>query len=97
MKDQNEKIRMRPCKDWNVHWNCSCVRLVQADAKIPFSTQEKQNKDSDMDQAHFTLVRSGFVQMMQDWCENLQDVTGFQDVKEKFFVVLAKLPEKYLK
>ncbi len=94
VENNDQQISMRSCKYRDVHWNGSCVWLVESYSEIPFSTQQKQYEDTDMNEAHSALISSGVIQMVKNRSQNVQDLTGFQDEEQKSLVVFAKLPEE---
>ena len=49
-----------------VHRDSGRVGFVQANAKVPLSTQEEEDEDPDMDKTYAALICPGFVQVMQD-------------------------------
>lgn len=48
----NEQVGVRPCENWDVHWNAESVRFVETHPKVPLPTQQQENKDADVHQAH---------------------------------------------
>ena len=55
---------MRTREHWNVHGNGRRVWLVESDPEVSFATEKKENENANMNEAHATLVRSGFIEMM---------------------------------
>lgn len=94
VENYDQQVSMGSSKDRNVHWNGGCVWLVESDSEIPFSTQQKQDEYTDMNETNSTLVSSGVIQMVQNWSQNIQDFTGLEDKEQETFVVFAELPEE---
>lgn len=49
---------MGPCKHWDVHRYVDRVGLVETHAKVPLSTQQQQDKHTDVYQAHTSCTHT---------------------------------------
>ena len=94
VEHNDQKICVSASENWNIHWDCGCVGLVQTDPKVSLSTEEEEYKNSNMHQTHSALVGPGIIQVVQDWCQDVQDVTGLENKEEELFVVFTKFPEE---
>lgn len=49
---------MRPRENRNVHWNAENVWLVESHAEVPLSTQQQEDEDADVHEAHESCART---------------------------------------
>ena len=65
VEDNDEEVGMTATEDRDVEGESCCVGLVQANSKVPLTTEQKKNENPNVHKSNPGLVCSGVVQIVQ--------------------------------